>query len=239
MYQTGITDKELEEKEAFDLLSGIKPEYISKYLYKNREELSNQHKSSFSNEEELKTWFIKEFEQWFIVHKDVKGKGYVNQKEFNLEADFILEPKIDLIAKGIASYIGVEVKYINTKKEFLTQLNKLSFQALSYSYSNSKWFVNGEDVKTEAFIIFTNLSFSTEKNIFDTLDKYYYSWWTANLALINHANVGELRVNQYRNVLNSWNLYFAGNNYCKWSKETGIVLSNPKVIGKYRIGNIK
>jgi len=87
-------------------------------------------------------------------------------------------------------------------------------------------------------LFFTNLSFSDEKSIFDTLDRNHQLWWTANLALINHANVGELRINQYSS-LNAWNLYFAGNIYCKWDKKSGISLVNPNVIGKYRIGNVR
>ena len=57
MPQNGITDRKQEEKEAFELLSSIKPEYISRYLNRNRESVSNRHKSLFTNEEELKNWF--------------------------------------------------------------------------------------------------------------------------------------------------------------------------------------
>ena len=233
-----ITDATKEEKEAFEILSRIKPEYITKYLYTNREEALEKHNSLFRNEEELKVWFDREFQKWFFIHKDIKGKGYVNKREHQIEADFILEPKNELLEKGITSFIGVEVKYINPKKEFLTQLNRLSFQALSYSYSNSEWLIDGKHITTDAFIVFTNLSFSTEKNIFDTIDGHHQLWWKANLALINHANVGELRINQYSS-LKSWYLYFAGNIYFKWDKKSGISLVNPNVIGKYRIGNVR
>ena len=146
-------DKTPEEIKSFEILSSIKPEYITRYLHRNREEKLSKHKSSFSDEDELKEWFTNQFQRWFIIHKEVKGKGYVNRKEFPLVADFILEPKEELKAKGITSYFGVEAKYINTRKDFFTQLNKLSFQTLSYSYSNSEWFVNDKHIKTEAFLI--------------------------------------------------------------------------------------
>jgi len=111
----------------------------------------------------------------------------------------------------------------------------LCFQALSYS--NSEWLIKDRFISIDAFSIFTNLSFQKEKEILNSEERYKY-WWSANLALINHANVGELRVNEYKNILSSWYLYFSGGIYCKWDENSGAILRNPNVIGKCRIGNI-
>jgi len=228
-----------EKEKAFELLASINSEYISNYLLNDREDKLRNHKPLFLNEDKLKEWFVNHFQKWFIVHKDVEGKGYVNKKEFKLIADFILEPKEELKSQGITSYFGVEVKHIKTDKKFLTQLNQLSFQTLSYSYSNSEWFLNNQHVTTDGFFIFTNLSFAKERVVFDSLDNKYGLWWQANLALINHANVGEFRINIYKGELSSWYIHFSGSNYCKWNEESGITLQNSNVIGKYKIGNIK
>lgn len=231
------SDIEREKNDAFGILSAIKLEYIFGYLHLEREKKLNENNSLLKNEDELKEWFIKKFKKWFIIHENIAGKGYVNKKKFLLEADFILEPRQELIDKGITSFLGVEVKYINICKNYFPKTSELCFQALSYSYSNSEWLINNSFTCVDGFIIFTNLSFLEEREIFNTLEKYK-SWWSAHFSLINHANVGELRINRNKNMFYSWYLSFSGNNYCKWDKNSGVLLRNPKVIGKSRIGNI-
>jgi hypothetical protein len=231
-----------EEKESISILSNIDKSHLRRFLYRNCEEVEKRHKSSFTNEDDLKEWFYNFYKKWFVIHEDVKGIAYANRVKSNVISDFILEPKENLISKGITSKIGVEVKYINTKSNFLSQLSKLAFQTLGYSYCNSLWNIEKENrtVTTDVFIIFTNLSFDIERNhIFNTLDRKPYTFWKALISMIYHANVGELRINKSPTRIYSWYMYFSGKNYCYWSKEKGILLKSKQVIGKHEIGNIK
>jgi hypothetical protein len=188
------------------------------------------------DENGLKEWFLHNFKEWFEIYTDVEGIVVKDGSEKKLIADFIILPKQELRDSGINGCLGVEVKYINTEKNFFERVPKSVFQAISYSFSDVKWGIGDKRFKTDAFLIFSNLSFKAERKAL--LSERCDIFWKATLSVANHADVGELMINKKVNRLSSWYMHFSGANYCSWNVEKGVVLNNQNVIGKRRIGYI-
>jgi hypothetical protein len=115
------------------------------------------------------------------------------------------------------------------------------FQTLSYSYSDITWFIKetNSEIKTESFLIFTNISFKLERDtLFSTFDRFYKIYWQSMLDVANHTDVGELRINNSKEYLNGWSIWFSGGKYCSYYKTKGVSIGNKNVIGKKKIGNI-
>jgi len=187
------------------------------------------------DEKELKDWFFHNFNKWFDIYADVEGFAIKDNIEQKLISDFIILPKQALRDVGINGCLGVEVKYINTGKNFFERTPKSIFQTISYSYSDVIWDVASKKLKTDAFLMFSNLSFKAERKI--ALNERCDMFWRGALSVANHANVGELMINK-TNYIESWYMHFSGSNYCSWNAEKGVVLNNSHAIGKRKIGYI-
>lgn len=221
----------------FALLSDYDEKEIYAYLNKRKEKTTEGYSSLFLNENDLKNWFIRNFEEWFDVYPDIEGVTTKYGKEIKIVADFIIHPKTEFNVTGIHGFLGIEVKHI-TDKSFFEKSAKTVFQTISYAYSDVTWNVKkiNQQIKTEAFLTFTNLSFKTEKE--KLLDDKCRRYWNAMMAVANHADVGELIVNNSMKNMKSWYMYFSGGNYCSWNRNKGLILNNKNVIGKKKIGNI-
>jgi hypothetical protein len=232
------------EKEDFLKIKAINKDSLRKYIYLERKNIERNYKSDFSSEDDLKAWFLKVFSQWFTIHSNVKGIAYANHRKSEVEADFILQPNSELIENNITETIGVEVKFINPTHKLAIQLSDLTFQAMSYAYCSTVWKTETNnqkvELKTKAFLIFTNLSFSKEKYILSNpLDRYNDASWKSLLSMIYHANVGEIQVSGSPDNFDFWAMRFGSLPYCYWGENKGVKLGNEKIILKHEIGNVR
>jgi len=222
-------------------MSNFDEKEIHAFFYKQREKIAKDYSSSFLNEDDLKAWFINKLSKWFNIYPDIDGTTEKHGKSIKTKADFIIQFKPELTNIGLQGFLGIEVKYINPNKDFCGKSSKMVFQTLSYSYSDTTWNIKeiNQKVKTEAFLIFTNISFKSEREkLFKTYDRFYDIYWKSMLSVANHADVGELIINNSKEYLNSWYMHFSGGNYCSWNNSKGFTLDNKNVVGKKKIGNI-
>lgn len=215
------------------------------YLMRQRDQhIDKEYVSNWSNEDELHDWFFSNFSEWFDIHHEVTGTGFVNRERENIRIDFIMKAKEELVEHGFTDrFIGVEVKYLNpvTGKGFHGKSSRGIFQALSYWYSGARWNVPNEDnIELATVLLFSNLSFHDESSfIFETLDSHYKKVWNSYLSIASHANVGELSVRLRNNKLDFWGMEYSGDKYYSMYRSRGLVKGNPNVINKKRIGSTK
>lgn len=212
------------------------------YLRKQRAEAINEQVSRWNSEVELSEWFKGYFSEWFEIHEEVPGVGYVNREKQRVRIDFIIKAKPHLVSQGFTDqYVGVEVKFFDTRvdKGFHGKSSRGIFQALSYWYSGAVWQVgDSEPDPLATVLLFSNLSFSDERErLFNTFDNYYNALWRSYLSVANHSNVGELQVKDYGRAGRGWAMEYNGAKYFSKSYDGRLVPGNPNVINKARIGN--
>lgn len=218
---------------------------LQAYLIRQRDQhINREYVSNWSNEYELHDWFLSNFSEWFEIHHEVKGTGFVNREKENIRIDFIIKAKKELIDHGFTDrFIGIEVKYLNpvSGKNFHGKSSRGIFQALSYWYSGARWSIPNEgEIELATVLLFSNLSFDDEANfIFETFDSHYQKTWSSYLSIANHANVGELLVRLKNNKLDFWSMEYSSTKYYAMYRSRGLVKGNPNVINKKRIGSTK
>jgi hypothetical protein len=218
---------------------------LGMYLTRSRDQYIKAYKPTFPDEESIKFWFLDVFSQWFIIESEVEGIGYVNGQKKSIRIDFVIRAKQELIHKGFTSEpLGIEVKFLDprTGKGFSGKAAKGVFQALSYGYSNSSWFIpslSGES-KLLSILLLSNLSFNTDrKYILREIDRLHMGMWSSYLRVANHANVGEVIIGNEIEGFTPWKLEFNATTYFKYTSDRGFVLGNKNLLGRERIGNVQ
>ncbi len=229
-------------KEQYGINDALLKGYFSRFLNSQREDHKNAFESSFCSELELQEWLRKKLCPWFEVYSEVKGQGFINRKIKNIRIDFVIKAKPALLEEGFTDKpIGIEVKYFNPSKGdgFQKKVSRGIFQALSYWYSGARWDIDDSCVELAAVLIFSNLSFTSERDyLFDTLDSHYKKLWSAVFGVANHANVGEFIFDGSPQDFFKWRMNFSTATYFTGYQNGDIKMGNSNLIEKVRIGSM-
>lgn len=218
---------------------------VQRFSFNKTIKLANSYQSRFKDEADLVRWFSTYFSKWFYVYPEVSGTGYLDREEHDVRIDFVIRPKPETLKQGIRDgFLGVEVKHLETKdgNHFHRKSSRAFFQAVSYSYTGTRWNVPEENapVKLDAVFLFSNLSFKSEREqVFPSYDRHYKKVWASYLHLANHADVGEVTVADYgtKHQIYRWDLRLSGSSYISWQKDKEIVSGNQNAVNKKRMGN--
>jgi hypothetical protein len=207
-----------------------------KRLYAERQAATER----FSDEKELKAWFVEHFTRDFHIYEEVPGIHLA--EEVNVRIDFVLYPKPHLIEDGfIEEPFGIEVKYFKQESGFTHKTSRGIWQAISYN--DCLFNLKGRKFKIKFCLLFSNLSFSPETALIKNLGNEWENdqvEWSGMLHVANHARVGELSIKGSKELATGWTIRFAGGTYfsaSSYNNENSYRLSNPNTINKIRVGN--
>lgn len=207
-----------------------------KRRYAERQEVTER----FTDEKELKVWFVEHFTRDFHIYEEVPGIHLA--EKVNVRIDFVLYPKPHLIEEGfIEEPFGIEVKYFKQESGFTHKTSRGIWQAISYN--DCLFNLNGHEFKTKFCLLFSNLSFLAETALIKNLGyegENDQMEWSGMLHVANHARVGVLSVSGDKELMKGWVMRFAGGSYfssSSYNNETTYRLSNLNTINKIRIGN--
>lgn len=214
-------------------------EQVVRLKKKAREEaIATTHR--FADEDALKNWFVRHFAQDFDIFPEVPGVHLA--EKVNVRIDFMLRARSHLVDLGFDERMfGVEVKYFSQDDGFTGKTSRGLWQAISYN--DCEFDVDGVKCKPKFCLMFSNLSFESERNLIKNLGSEFENdkqEWRGMLHLANHARVGTLDVRGDRDNYRGWEIRFVGGVYftCSVSKSgSSHRKSNDNVINKVRIGN--
>lgn len=191
---------------------------------------------SFSSEVEVSSWLLGWLEQDFEVWREVPGVHLAER--IRVRADLVLRPKSHLLDAGfMPCFVGVEIKYLPLDG-FSPKASRAVRQAMSYM--DCEFEIDGDRVRLQRVVLFTNLSFESERNRLRGLDPSPLAndkaKWAALLELANHGNVGNFEIYGSRSSWKGWRIAFAtGKYFSRYLKEYELGDSN--LFAKVRVGN--
>ncbi|EAQ65835.1 hypothetical protein MED121_01450 [Marinomonas sp. MED121] len=253
--QYSFTQEQKQLKEANDRLSELLTEFEKEFgegkvidclikqtvSRKKRKYIERQNTTKrFSDEKELKSWFIGKFNRDFYIYEEVSGIHLA--EGVNVRIDFVLYPRPHLIEEGfIDEPFGIEVKYFKQESGFTHKTSRGIWQAISYN--DCLFNLNGHEFKIKFCLLFSNLSFSAETALIKNLGyegENDQMEWSGMLHVANHARVGVLSVSGDKELMKGWVMRFAGGTYfssSSYNNEVSYRRSNSNTINKIRIGN--
>lgn len=191
----------------------------------------------FQSEDEVSAWLTGWIGQDFDVWKEVPGVHLAERS--GVRVDLVLRAKPHLVAAGfLPCFFGVEVKHLPTGGGFSPKASRAVRQAMSYM--DCEFELEGEKIRLQRVLLFTNMSFEAERNLLRGIEHHALSndkaKWAALLELANHANVGNLEIYGSREAWKGWRIAFAtGKYFSRYLKEYR--LSDANLFAKVRIGN--
>lgn len=191
----------------------------------------------FESEDEVSTWLKGWIGQDFDVWREVPGVHLAEKA--GVRVDLVLRAKPHLIAAGfMPCFFGVEVKHLPTDGGFSPKASRAVRQAMSYM--DCEFDLEGEKIRLQRVLLFTNMSFESERNMLRGIEPHALSndkaKWAALLELANHGNVGNLEIYGSREAWKGWRIAFAtGKYFSRYLKEYR--LSDANLFAKVRIGN--
>lgn len=191
----------------------------------------------FEREDEVSAWLNGWIGQDFDVWREVPGIHLAEKA--GVRIDLVLRAKPHLVSAGfMPCFFGVEIKHLPTDGGFSPKASRAVRQAMSYM--DCEFDLEGEQIRLQRVLLFTNISFEAERNMLRGLEPYALSndkaKWAALLELANHANVGNLEIYGSREAWKGWRIAFAtGKYFSRYLKEYR--LSDANLFAKVRIGN--
>jgi hypothetical protein len=191
----------------------------------------------FESEEEVTAWLNGWIEQDFDVWREVPGVHLA--EKVGVRVDLVLRAKPHVLAAGFAPcFFGVEIKHLPTSGGFSPKASRAVRQAMSYM--DCEFDLNGEKIRLQRVLLFTNMSFEAERAMLRGVEPQALSndqaKWAALLELANHGNVGNLEIYGSREAWKGWRIAFAtGKYFSRYLKEYR--LSDANLFAKVRIGN--
>lgn len=197
----------------------------------------------FVDEPDLKQWLADHLSQDFELTAEVTGRHLA--ENVHVEIDFMAYPKPHLIEAGFVPWhFGIEVKHFNQNDGFSRKASRALWQTVSYT--DSEFEIAGSAVRPRFALLFSNLSFESERSLlknFGRLTENDWVLWRGLLQLANHANVGTLDIKGTASAWQGWIMRFStGGTYFlrRHGNRLGEPVyreSNRDLVEKVRIGN--